>query len=320
MATVCQIRSERPCSQFESCTHDIFTVSSFVSNVVRNLALHFGTPIDQINTATESEIRSVHRLLGIDTNDPRTTWGNLEFHIPATSTHEDLAGNPIHLALIFVSLVLYLTVSSARRHRLGLYALALIGGFLLFALYLRWQPWNSRLHLPLFVLWSPFIALALSSVADSRFSTVIAITLALLSIPWLVHNQTRPLVGEGSILTVNRVDQYFTSRPGLHYPYVEVTDRIKSIGCTRVGLVLGADDWEYPFWALIEQNNPKSVRIENVDIGIDNISNVKELDPYFRNFTPCVVIGVNQDQSTLNIQQNTYTLKWSSGPVSLFVR
>jgi len=41
------------------------------------------------------------------------------------------------------------------------YAIALVAAFLIFCTYLRWQPWNSRLDLPFFVLWSPVISLVL---------------------------------------------------------------------------------------------------------------------------------------------------------------
>lgn len=298
--------------------NDIFTVSSVVSNSLRNLALHVGTPVDQINTEAENGITFLHTLLQIDVNDPRTTWGNARFHVPRLSTHESDAGNPLHLVLIFVSLGLYLIIPSARRRELGLYAFVLVMAFLLFSLYLRWQPWNSRLHLPLFVLWSPFVALTLASVGGARFGVAVSFVLMLLTIPWLVHNQTRPLVGRGSILVTDRVGQYFENSPGLREPYVEAADLIKSQGCSRIGLVLGWDDWEYPFWVLLKQDNAESVRIE--DVGVDNISAAKEAVPYFSNFTPCVVVRLGQDQSTLlSIRQDTYTLKWSSGPVSLFV-
>jgi hypothetical protein len=234
------------------------------------------------------------------------------------STHEDAAGNLLHLALIFVSLVLFLAVPSARRHDLGSYAFSLVAAFLLFSFYLRWQPWNSRLNLPLFVLWSPFVALAFASVGDVKLGAAVALVLVLTSVPWLARNQTRPLIGKDSILVTDRIGQYFEGRPELREPYVEASNLITSLGCSRIGLVLGGDDWEYPFWTLLKRNNPESVRIEHV--GVNDISAAKEAIPHFGNFIPCAVIRLSQEQpALLNIREGTYTLKWSSGPVGLFV-
>jgi FtsH-binding integral membrane protein len=58
-----------------------------------------------------------------------------------------------------------------------IYAACLVAGFLLFCVDLKWQPWNSRLHLPLFVLLAGMIGVTLSSVRLRRAAYVLALIL-----------------------------------------------------------------------------------------------------------------------------------------------
>jgi hypothetical protein len=69
---------------------DIFTFSSVTSNFIRNTGLHIGTPFNRVNTLLENGIYQLHRIIGIDTNDPRTTWAGTEFHIIYLPRHEDI--------------------------------------------------------------------------------------------------------------------------------------------------------------------------------------------------------------------------------------
>ena len=95
----------------ESYVNEVFTPSAFVSNFIRNLSLHAGTPFAGVNEAMSVAVRRLHDALGIAVNDPRTTAVNdprtaagngrdLEFAISRIDTVEDFAGNLLHTALI----------------------------------------------------------------------------------------------------------------------------------------------------------------------------------------------------------------------------
>jgi hypothetical protein len=72
-----------------------------LSNMIRNVALHLGTPSIKINALTESVVQSIHRGLGIDTNDLSITFFPRHHIVPDRRflTHEDYAGNGIQLLL-----------------------------------------------------------------------------------------------------------------------------------------------------------------------------------------------------------------------------
>lgn len=269
-------------------THGLLSVPLAISNTVRNISLHAGTPIAQVNAVTERSIRFLHRLLKVDINDERTTWAGEKFEVLRTTTNEDTAGNLAHLTLIAISIVpLILSKRIRQSGDVVIYSVALTAAFLLFNLCLKWKPYNSRLHLPLFVLWSPFIATVLYEALNRKFANSIAAVLIVLALPWVLYNRTRPLIAKSNIFNTSRVDQYFRSAPSLGEMYVRATDIVKSSNCLDVGISLGKNDWEYPFWVLLENHGTRVFRFQHIDVR--NASAVKS--HAVRDFTPCAVVG-----------------------------
>ena len=129
-----------------------------VSNAIRNISIHLGTSNPEVNKAIRRAIEFLHNFLGIDTHDPQTTYGGV-FSQNWLSHQEDRAGNPIHLMLIILSIALLLISSNqSNSQHLIVYAILLISAFLIYCASIKWSIRHSRAHLPLFVLWSPFIS------------------------------------------------------------------------------------------------------------------------------------------------------------------
>jgi Dolichyl-phosphate-mannose-protein mannosyltransferase len=80
--------------------NESFGASTLASNVARNIALHVGTPNENINRAIESWFVWFHQKLGTDINDPKITWLGTRLRITKPSLHEDSAGNFTHTVLI----------------------------------------------------------------------------------------------------------------------------------------------------------------------------------------------------------------------------
>ena len=140
---------------------------------MRNTALHMATPSVTVNEGLQRWFEKGLTALGIDPNDPATTFYGTRFQILPLRIDEDATGNSLHLLLIAAA-ILSLTFRKETRNRETVaLAAALVAGLILFSAYLRWQPWHMRLHLPLFVLWSAVIgacscALAFVGYAGSR--------------------------------------------------------------------------------------------------------------------------------------------------------
>jgi 4-amino-4-deoxy-L-arabinose transferase-like glycosyltransferase len=298
-------------------SNDIFTVSSLTSNTIRNVGLHIGTPFDGVNAFLENGIYQLHRIIGIDPNDSRTTWPGTEFHVLRISRSEDTAGNPLHLVLIILSMPILL-LHQPRKKDTIYYFVCLLGAFIFFSLYLKWQPWNSRLQLPLFILWSPLIGLSLSQLRVQKIANLGIVILLLGALPYLVYNSSRPILGQESIMATSRIELYFRNRLSLAKPYFQSVEFLSNTECSDIGLALGGDDWEYPFWVLLNENGKRTVRLEHVNV--TNISEVKSSEYPFSAFTPCAVIVVSDNSpDELHVGDVTYFRRWLSDPVSVFL-
>ena len=148
--------------------NDGFSPSILASNLLRNLGLHAGTPWPGANVQVERAVDAMHRAIGIALDDPRSTWPGTRFEVRPPAAHEDLAGNGLHLLLIAAAMVGAWRGGGGRRLRA--FAGCLLVAFLLFCLLLRWQPWHSRLQLPLFVLAAPLVGVVFERLKPVLFA------------------------------------------------------------------------------------------------------------------------------------------------------
>ncbi len=340
----------RPLSDGGAAANQIRTPAAIASIAIKNLSLHVGTPFGAVNRRIDGVIRALHRPLGLDVNDPRTTcWG--EFHIPnVTFTHEDSAGNPLHFLLAFAGVAALAWRRRLRGHLAG-YALAIGAAFFLFCLMLKYQPWHSRLHTPFFLLLAPVIGLALQELRRAGVAYAVAAALLLSSIPFAVLNRQRPILpmttatsgyrhagqdrhaGLPSILAADRVDQYFASPFARHLrePYLKAAEVLRGQR-GDVGLLLPENAFEYPLWVLLKSDGGVG-RLANV--GVRNVSAAAGRTGV--PFTPSALLRVTEAYvkeagvdpppgdrdarlDTLVVAGSTYVRRWVFGPVDVFLR
>jgi hypothetical protein len=294
----------------------LLSLPAFLSNVVRNAALHLGTPSYRVNAAWERGVGVLHTFLGLDPSDPRTTAVGRRFFVPRLSTHEDYAGCPAHLALAALSAAALFLRRPGRRRLLG-YGAAVAAGPLLLCLFLRWMEWNSRYHLPAFVLWAPAGAVVLSAALPGRFVRAAAAGLLLAALPWVLFNEARPVAGEGSVLHADRTGLYFRNAAALQGPFVGAAAFVRSRGCTEVGLEV--DDYEHALWVLLR---PVGGRVGHVEcVNVDNVSARKGNRCPCRGASPAAVIafkylgapGEGEGWEEIVRGGAVYSLAWSSG-------
>lgn len=118
--------------------NESFGLSETLSNVVRNVTLHLGTPSSRVNAFVETGVQKIHEALGMSTNEPSLTFVQQNNIVPEVGylTHEDYAGNGIALILsVLAGTVAILTQAGKRFRPLAL--LLLISG-LCFCIALKW--------------------------------------------------------------------------------------------------------------------------------------------------------------------------------------
>jgi Dolichyl-phosphate-mannose-protein mannosyltransferase len=298
-----------------------FTVPVVLSNVVTNVSLHIGTSSWRVNGWLEDAIRAVHIPLGVSVSNPYTTPNaDRPFYQRAFRKNEDMSGNPFHLALIIGAMAcLLLSRKRVAPPDSSTYAICLIFAFLIFCTYLNWNPYHSRLHLPLFVLWSPLIAVVLAERATYRSAFWIGTWLIAASTLYVFENENRPIIGirsHTSVFTANRVDQIFKPFSVVKGEFVSSTQFVETQNCSRVGLDLGEYGLEYPLWVLLRKINRDPIWIEHVNVR--NVSTAKSSV----DFLPCAVIAARWDgeEPISEESMSKYTKAWSSSRVHVFIK
>lgn len=306
---------------------EVFTLPTFLSNIIRNSAMHTGTSISRINGLIVAVVKLLHKILGILPNDPRITWPPGQVYALTTpSFNENTATNPIHFGLIFATVILIFNQPKLKKIKIVIvYFTATISTFLLLCLLLKFQPWQSRHHLTTFVLFAPIFGLTLSQLSNYKIANYIVLILILMSLPWVFHNKFRPLIGEANIFNSSRNELYFTSRPKIEFAYEQAVDFVKSQNCTNIGLSFWSKNaWEYPLWVLFQEPGKPAPRIEHIST-IDPVVQQKLNSEPYKSFIPCAIIyqstKIERKQGKeIVVKNQTYVQKFSLEPLSVFIK
>src|SRR5262249_41632069 len=78
-------------------------VGVLASNVLRNASEQLGARSEAWNSAVFDAAVRAHHLLGLDPNDPNTTWPGVAFAPPVNANHEANANNRWHLLLYAIA-------------------------------------------------------------------------------------------------------------------------------------------------------------------------------------------------------------------------
>ena len=247
---------------------EVMSPAHLVLNMAKNVSNHIG-PFP-FNRAAREGVNALHQLAGLDPQDPRTNFpGEIYKGAPDFPTHEDTAPNPLHLLLTIISL-LWILIAFIRRKKInGLMvylAIAMIIQLLLFSFYLKWQPWHTRLHTPVFILSIPLIIYFFRM--NDKYLKMLKI-LTVLSIVYgyavVLLNSSRPYVSTRFTTNIsindNRDKKLFANKLYLFEEYMQTSDIISDSRFRKIGLIIGREDWEYPLFRNSYRHPLKPVHI-----------------------------------------------------------
>ncbi len=247
-----------------------FSAGRLVLNAVRNTAVNFVPPDRELALWMNIAVGRGLAILGLNASDPDTTFGSTGFVLNHRQTHEDFAGNPLHFLLALAALAWALAKPWAKGRSRRFYALSVIAGAFLFLIVLRWQPWITRLQLPLFALSAPLAAFLPVERHQGRRGAVLAALLILSAMPALLANYSRRILpGRGqdytaSLWAESREQARFAVRPELLPQYRAAVRFILDHGDGQIGLLSLGNGWEYPLWQMLHAEGAKGLRIEHV--------------------------------------------------------
>ncbi len=250
-----------------------------ISNVLRNSTEQLGARSTRWNQFVYDACAAAHRFIGADINDPATTWLWARYEPPRNTNHEADTPNRWHLLILAVCILF------PRSRTLLLYALALIAGFVLFCVYLKWQPFMARMFLPLFVLASPIAGVVGERIRPVALQLLLCVFLLNNARPYLFENWVRPLKGPRSLLVTSREENYFSdmNQWNNRESYLRAVHVAAKSGCSIIGIDDNQLQLEYPFQALLLARNPN---VRFVHVNVANVSHKYERAPAPQ---PCAV-------------------------------
>jgi hypothetical protein len=208
--------------------------------VLRNLSLHFGTPSERLNEKIGNVFRAAITAIGAAPDDPQQNWLGDPFTPPHFSMHEVHAGNPLHLLLLVIALVV---VILAARKGSGWknvwYAVGILAGFLFFCASLRWHLWMSRLQLPIFVLGAALTGFVLEKHFPKRAANTIATILVACGLLFSVSNRIRSFVPWTKVNDIYhpRAELYFLDEhKSFAAENIAAAAEINNSSCKQIGL------------------------------------------------------------------------------------
>ena len=184
------------------------------------------------------------------------------------SIHEDLVGNPIQFLIIFVtgffSIVLTpFFIKKQKNRRLILLSLYPITAWMLFAFVVKNQPWITRLQLPIFFL-LPFSFAFLAEISDKNalFRSTLSWSIKIVFILSLSYgfvavtqNRSRPISLAHFFGNIPSRDSSYYNNRNMKASHDYLLETAKAVKCSRIGLIIGADSYDYPLtWRAMQEN------------------------------------------------------------------
>jgi hypothetical protein len=293
---------------------------SILSNMTKNIGLH-ADPIFIRNTGNRI-LEKLHLVMHYDLNKPGNNYKGMQFSCnPGLKNHEDCQPNFIHfLSIIFTILILTFSFLKNRKNNQTniqfYYSMTITLCFILFCILFKWQPWNTRIQLPLFFLFSPMIAIGLGQLKFKKGISSLLIFILFVNCAYItIYNFNKPIIHSKQTSKISCKDnvykQYFANSLNYFQDYDNITKIIAPKKIDTIGLIMHSDTWEYPLF----RNyfiNPKTI----LHLSVNNYS--KKLKTS-KQITPNYIINNIENKDTIHYKLNIfYNLTSKNGTIWIY--
>lgn len=267
-------------------TNENRSASQFASNLLKNFGLQIEFPFQK---RYDPWIREIHKKYNVNIDSPDANWLQIKYQgTKEFETHEDYIPNTIHFFLIiFCSLIIFSTgiINPKIYIKELLLLIIVLLQLVFFVFYLKWQPWHTRLHIPIFMVSTLLVAVV--SKQFRWFSILLFACLPLLIYGFyfnFIYNNLRPiktnlLYTKNISINDSRFKKYFSNQPYLFDEYKAVQNLIYKNSPKKVGLIISDwQYWEYPLFSYFyyEKINILCINVENITNKIHQ--NTKNVD------------------------------------------
>ncbi len=257
--------------------------SLLLSSAVKNAGLHIGLKhIPAITYWANDVIHKFHDLTGIPIDGRDVNFANTKFSTNDSPSDEDLAPNLLHFLLITVAFgaFIILMIKGRTNGNSRFLFLILVVQVILFCAYLKWQPYSTRLHTPIFLLSVVLLGYILSvSKTILRISHVMLPLMVIYAFIMVTSNKQRPLDRH---LRDPRYAKFFTMRYQIEQDHTPIKSVISRDHFKRIGLLVNSDAWTYPLFY-----DAFSRDIEPIYIGVHNFT--RNSNPGSSDHLDCII-------------------------------
>jgi hypothetical protein len=244
-----------------------FSIKSFAITFFLNINSNLAFPIktDRVNNSLEKILNNM------EADNTLFPYGQpkIDGIRSLVVFDEDRTKNFLQMILIIITFIILFTNKKG-----NIFYLLVLSSWCMFAYFIPWQPWITRLQMPLFALSAPAFSAAFEN--KDKIRNFFILLLSCFVILPLTLNQSRPLLSfpiitsSKTIWNTFRDDLVFINKHG-DGSYNVACGVIVQAGIQRLGLIIGVDSWEYPLWRYIRNNSNKKIRITHVmENDIDN--------------------------------------------------
>ncbi|MDX2189599.1 MAG: hypothetical protein SFY32_07030 [Bacteroidota bacterium] len=250
--------------------NEIYNLVSLISLTIKNYAMNLCTLSNRINSLVYNIVVNIHEFIGFDINESksnRALWSDSVFNnFHYLYYDEDYAPNLFSFVL-FPLLLVYAFIKGVKEKLFWIYTFIIIFGFILLSFTLKWSPWNTRYHLITALLFVPII---IYNITNKKIALLIVIIGISLSYKFVFNRTNKEILPFNKEVAKTDIDVLFTKKMDMKNEYVKAVDLIQSLNITKLGIILFADDWEFPIWYLTQQ--------KNIKIHIQHVNNLTKFD------------------------------------------
>lgn len=226
------------------------SIKKTLANMVFNIATNIEIPYKwgkHFHTSVTKRVDYILKKLDVqdDIFFPGTKFSQRSYFF----AHEDVAQNTLIVILLFISFP-YLLLCGSKE--IKIYITCVFTSFVTFCAIIAWQPWITRLQLPMFVLAAPVVSFIFTTRHHIR--TGITVLLIICAIYFNLYHARHPILKQNMVHAIfdTREKQYFTLYKDLDYEkFREAAETL----CRHknVGLIIGADSRYYPLFPLLRE-------------------------------------------------------------------
>ncbi|MCE7068054.1 glycosyltransferase family 39 protein [Dyadobacter sp. CY326] len=314
--------------------NDISDPANLLTSPAKHVFLHLGfvSPGDEYNKLMLSTLQGFHGMIGAPLDPPGTS---MVFKMNKLNFNEDFAHNFLGMWLIIlaVPVMLFTKISKSTRWYVGL----ALHSFLLFCLFIGYQIYGSRLHIPFFTLMAPVVGIAYTSLKIRWLPIVISVILWLCALPFALLSTSHPLLSTKwffehifpkvnstfnlninvSANNLNLMQQsiLFASREKIVWgdnwdDLNTMRDFVDSLGAKNIGFDFEEASLDYGYQYILRkpERHFEHVAVRNPSKVLEN-----------KTFKPDCIIAEHFEGDQMNYHGRTYVKKWSANGTFVYV-